>query len=326
MGNKYAKILVGILVVGELLLSGGVVFAQTTTENATAPIEEIIENTVPLDETPVPDTEEGPESADLQGASSTPQLQETFSDQETVDLNDTSEDDVITVSTTTEEILPPEEEGDTGNASTTDETAPEDPEETAITTEEIPVIQVEEEAEAPAEVPPQEAEAIEEVVVNQDATPSVVFSREELLPNPKYSFSVNSGKRISAARKVRRPSEVLARGVVSGPFTQNEILDTPPTISVDNAKGVMNISGSCADKYYVILVYKNEIDYDANKRSYIVNRAFPCENGAYSYDIVNLPPTLADGTYYLLVAGMGEDTPWEPITGLSEINLQRNPE
>ena len=63
---------------------------------------------------------------------------------------------------------------------------------------------------------------------------------------------------------------------------------------------------------------------DLNAIVTVTNRAFLCENGAYSYDIVNLPQTLEDGTYYLLVGGMEEDKPWEPMTSLTEITLHRN--
>ena len=74
----------------------------------------------------------------------------------------------------------------------------------------------------------------------------------------------------------------------------------------------------------MVLIFKNQTDYEADPRSFIMNRAYPCENGTYSYSIDRLPPTLTNGTYYLMIADQGERGPWTPATGLTEITINRS--
>ncbi len=97
-----------------------------------------------------------------------------------------------------------------------------------------------------------------------------------------------------------------------------------PLISADNVEGVLRVSGICSAKYFVIILYSNKEDYNVNPASYILNKAFDCVAGRYDYSIKDLPNTLADGTYYLLVASQGDTGPWTPITALVPINIKRD--
>lgn len=93
--------------------------------------------------------------------------------------------------------------------------------------------------------------------------------------------------------------------------------------SVDVSTGDVHLSGSCSNTYFVVLLFKNQTDYDTDPRSYILNKAFPCENGQYSYAVSDLPPTLQNGVYYLLVGEQGDTGSWKPITSLTEITINK---
>lgn len=96
-----------------------------------------------------------------------------------------------------------------------------------------------------------------------------------------------------------------------------------PTLSADNTEGVLDVSGSCADKYFVVLIYANKEDYDKNPSSYIFNKAFDCKGGSYDYSLKDLPESLPDGTYYLLIGGQGDSGSWSPITALITIIINK---
>lgn len=311
--RTFATPIAATLIVLQVLFGwGSVALAQTTTDSTSTTsviaVTEVIPETL-ADPIPVP-LSEGI-TADLQGASSTPALQATFNEQDTLTLAETAGDEVLTLATSTEPALlepTPDESGTTTDEVTNPEEVPLD----EVPAEEIPLV------EAP---PPPELEVQPEVLTPWMDETAVVISVEELKPEPEYTFAINSEKKFASSRRALRTE--LQRGKVVTSVV-SETIDTPPQVYIDNENGVMTVSGACEDKYYVILLYKKPDDYSVDKRSYVVNRAYPCEGGTFSYDIDALPTTLADGNYYLLVAKMGEDTPWEPITALTEITLARN--
>ncbi len=93
---------------------------------------------------------------------------------------------------------------------------------------------------------------------------------------------------------------------------------------IDNTTGSMQVSGSCSNTYFVILLFKGQDDYARDPKSYILDKAFPCVGGQFSYSISDLPDSLNDGTYYLLVGEEGDKGPWAPITALTEVTINRN--
>ncbi len=133
-------------------------------------------------------------------------------------------------------------------------------------------------------------------------------------PSPTYSFAL-TGKHIPSQRKVEDKE-----GTVVG----EETVAAPLTSKVDNTTGEVTVSGQCSDAYFVVLLFKNATDYANDSRSYIVNRAYPCSQGAFSYAISDLPSTLLNGTYYLLVGQEGKTGTWKPITELTEITITKN--
>ena len=139
------------------------------------------------------------------------------------------------------------------------------------------------------------------------------LSVEELIPKKKYTFS-NVGQTI--------PTKKITTINRKNGGAQAEVTQ-PVSVQLNNDTGIVNVSGSCSAKYYVVLLYKNVDDYDINPGSYIVNRAYDCTNGSYNYDIDRLPGTLENGTYYLLIGGMGDTGTWEPISSITPISINK---
>jgi hypothetical protein len=134
----------------------------------------------------------------------------------------------------------------------------------------------------------------------------------ELAPEPEFSFAL-SDESVPTKKKVR-----TSRGV-----TEEEV-STKLVPTVDNEKGELRIEGQCSNVSFVVLLFKNEEDYARDPASYIVNRAYPCENGSFSYALSSLPTTLADGTYYLLVGEQGDRGMWTPITELRAVTINNS--
>jgi hypothetical protein len=152
---------------------------------------------------------------------------------------------------------------------------------------------------------------VEEVAI-EPLTAAPALSEEDLAPKPEYTFAM-TGKKLATQRTVKTPDgkehiEAVAAAV---------------TPEIDNTTGTMRIGGACDDTYFVVLLFRNQDDYARDPRSYILNKAFPCENKSFSYDIAELPSSLSNGTYYLLVGSQGERGAWTPITGLTEITINR---
>lgn len=98
--------------------------------------------------------------------------------------------------------------------------------------------------------------------------------------------------------------------VFDGSYREN------PSIAVSSAPGASSfvVSGSCSSKYFVILMYRNRSDYDKKPSSYIANEARECDNGSFSYDLADLPPSLQSGSYWLLTAEEGDTGGWTPVS------------
>jgi hypothetical protein len=149
--------------------------------------------------------------------------------------------------------------------------------------------------------------------VGDPAELSPVLDERELQPKPEYVFAL-SGNIIPTKRVVNE----------DGTKREEETVSDVVVPTVDNVTGVVRIEGACTDVYYVVLLFKNQDDYANDPRSFIVNRAYPCIDGHYSYEINRLPVNLENGKYYLLVGSQGERGMWKPITGLTEITINRS--
>ncbi len=137
---------------------------------------------------------------------------------------------------------------------------------------------------------------------------------QELTPQPDFTFAL-TGKQVPTQRNIEDKN-----GTVLG----EETVATPLGSQVDNSKGEVLVSGSCADTNFVVLLFKNATDYAQDPRSYVVNRAYPCVGGVFSYSVSNLPSTLPNGNYYLLIGEEGNKGSWKPITSQTEITITKN--
>lgn len=146
------------------------------------------------------------------------------------------------------------------------------------------------------------------------------LSREALKPKPEYTLGV-VGTVIAAKAKPRWQAEVAGEPKAASPT----IVTAEPTLTPDSENGTLSVSGACRLESFSIILYRHPDDYDRDPASYIVNKAFPCENGSYSYTLADLPKNLAPGTYYLLVAEQGDSGPWHPISGVVPVTIAPHP-
>lgn len=162
--------------------------------------------------------------------------------------------------------------------------------------------------------PPRDEPVIEEPVpvvqeqIEDKAPVEIVLAPEP--PEPEYTFSL-TGKHLTTKRMMKSKDGT----------TQPQQVTSSLTPQINNADGTISFAGQCSDAYFVVLLYRNPYDYVDDPGSYLINRAYPCVNGSYAYSIADLPKSLSDGTYYLLVGQEGETGLWKPITDLTEINI-----
>lgn len=135
---------------------------------------------------------------------------------------------------------------------------------------------------------------------------------EVLTPTKEYTFAL-SGESV-ATQQTPDWNQDDSSAAPSATVSATPSLDA-------TAANILSVSGACSDPYFVILLYKNQEDYNNNPASYIFNKAYPCENGHYSYAISQLPFNLQSGTFYLLVAGQGIKGSWKPITALMPVGI-----
>ncbi|MFZ2886891.1 MAG: hypothetical protein WA021_03675 [Minisyncoccia bacterium] len=136
-----------------------------------------------------------------------------------------------------------------------------------------------------------------------------------VVPEPEFMFML-TGKNIPTRKKPAIP----------GLSVSGDIVSTNINPIVDNDEGSMILSGACSEAYYVVLLFKEADDYETDPRSYVLNKAYSCLNGLYTYSLEEVPEALPDGTYYLMVGSQGERGMWTPITSLTEVTIRRNPE
>lgn len=160
------------------------------------------------------------------------------------------------------------------------------------------------------EVPPADTEVVETLAPETEKVAEL--DMETLVPTKEFTFEI-AGTQI-ATKETPEWSDDDAGSIGSA-----ENVTTAPDLSIDTH--TLNISGSCTDPYYVILIYRNAGDYNRDPASYIFNRAFFCEGGRYSYALADLPFNLESGTFYLLVGGQGPKGSWKPISALTPIGI-----
>lgn len=151
-------------------------------------------------------------------------------------------------------------------------------------------------------------------VYNTPATSIAEVTENELVPEKKYTFA------LAGAAIPTKASPDWQKGTKK---VTSQVANAA-SVSADDSTGTLSVSGNCSDPYFVVLLYKNQEDYNDNPSSYIFNKAFDCKNGTYNYSIKELPKKLDDGVYYLLIGGQGNEGSWKPITALMPVTIQKN--
>lgn len=85
------------------------------------------------------------------------------------------------------------------------------------------------------------------------------------------------------------------------------------------------IDGVCSAKYYSIMLFTNKEDFEKDPAKAVINRAVLCENGKYSFslDSKNLPLSMTDGNYYLILGDQGEGETPKPADVPVELNIKK---
>jgi hypothetical protein len=222
--------------------------------------------------------------------------------------------DPVTGTSTPPEILPidplpPQVEPLSGPATSTVPVLPPDPGQPPVDPQVLPT-------------EPQETVAeFKQPVLPQIEVPAPAKDQHEF----KFSFKLKN-KIITSKQNPEwqsRPSDrkKASAAAVVPPVPQSDV-SSAPNLAPSTQEG-LNITGSCSDKYYVVLLYAAAEDYSSNPASYIYNKAFECTNGQYNYSLNDLPESIKDGDYYILIGGQGDRGSWKPITALTQISVQR---
>lgn len=90
-------------------------------------------------------------------------------------------------------------------------------------------------------------------------------------------------------------------------------------ISTKDGSKSLVVSGSCKDKFYVVLLYRNREDYSKNPSSAVYNSAFECD-GAINHRLET--ENLTGGDYWLLIGEQGDAGTWIPVSDLRKISLE----
>lgn len=135
---------------------------------------------------------------------------------------------------------------------------------------------------------------------------------------PKKTFTFVIGKKALATEK-----DQAWKTRDTNKSKNSQKITEVPSVSVDPSLEVPVVSGLCSNKYFVILLYANETDYSNHPSASILNNAYPCVNGHYSYTMSDVPHAIPNGTYYLMVGEMGDTGSWTPITSQLPIDISR---
>ncbi len=121
------------------------------------------------------------------------------------------------------------------------------------------------------------------------------------------------------------PEFIIVKEVAERYIFAPQLTTGLPVVEVVDQGGTLQISGTCNDPYYVILMFRGAEDHIAEPSSYIVNRAYPCEGGTFSYSLTNdnSLPTNLDGTYHLFVGAQGETGAWRVVSPVIPVQIRK---
>lgn len=176
----------------------------------------------------------------------------------------------------------------------------------------------------------------EPVVVEPVVSPSVAVETVEveevenvpaIIPEPPVSGDVAPVEFIPPTPEVELAPEFTIIKSITERYVFEAAAGYSPVVEVGvvDDRGALQLSGSCSDAYYVILLFRGAEDYITERSSFLVNRAYPCEAGRYSYTISNASnlPTNLDGEYHLLIGEQGETGPWRAVSEAIPVQIHK---
>lgn len=130
----------------------------------------------------------------------------------------------------------------------------------------------------------------------------------------EYNFNVGRSEKVDGVLKwyTREDIQKLDK------FLNNKKARNIEVSTKDGSQNLV-ISGSCQDKFYVVLLYRNREDYSKNPSSAVYNSAFEC-TGTINHRLET--ENLIGGNYWLLIGEQRDTGTWVPISDLREISLE----
>lgn len=90
-----------------------------------------------------------------------------------------------------------------------------------------------------------------------------------------------------------------------------ELMPAPEKFHHFIAPSQAEISGTCADKYYAVLIYEDEFDYRKTPEAARLNRASKCQTGGFFNTVINPKDIgLLTEKYYIIIADQGKEGSW----------------
>lgn len=145
------------------------------------------------------------------------------------------------------------------------------------------------------------SENVPEVAV-QEAVPAEPVVRTE----KRLVFAVEGGP-IRTERLLERYSAEM-KSVAAQMEERLQI----PDISISDDGLTIDISGTCAKKYFVVLTFREPEDYAVRPQTFASNFADLCQAGQFSYSMKMLPLDTPENLYYLMFADQDEGEEWVP--------------
>ncbi|HUC01589.1 MAG TPA: hypothetical protein VMA75_01660 [Candidatus Paceibacterota bacterium] len=138
-------------------------------------------------------------------------------------------------------------------------------------------------------------------------------------PVHRYSFQTGSGLSMDPKDLAWVPAQEVGNYDASATASGQGQL---PTVTVVGENS-LRVAGTCSETYYTILLFMNVNDYKTNPAAALFNEAQPCVNGSFAQTIADsdLPPQLASGTYYLVVANQPAKGPWQPFPQIYPVTI-----
>ncbi|TSC51857.1 MAG: hypothetical protein LiPW41_804 [Parcubacteria group bacterium LiPW_41] len=141
----------------------------------------------------------------------------------------------------------------------------------------------------------------EKTIEIKNSTPESSVSLKEAIAIPHESITVEApvidykGEKVEAKNIEKLPESKIFQ-----------------TFSYDSTKGkVIDLTGTCTDVYYTIVVFDARDDYKKNPTSAKINSAHECPEGGRIKESIDLSTFGIDsGEYYIFVADQGSKGSW----------------